>query len=110
MRNADRLDQLGPKLLVSQRGLVRRYPMVVIGTAIFAIVLAMTLAAPWLAGHDPQEINPSARFRAPSAEHLLGTDALGRDVWSRTLYGGQISLMVGLMVAALASALGLVVG
>ena len=110
MRNADGLDQLGPKLFVSQRGLVRRYPTVAIGTVIFAIVLAMTLAAPWLASHDPQEIDPSARFRAPSAEHLLGTDALGRDVWSRTLYGGQISLMVGLMVAALASVLGLVVG
>jgi peptide/nickel transport system permease protein len=110
MRNADGLDQLGPKLFVSQRGFVRRYPMVAIGTVIFAIVLAMTLAAPWLASHDPQEIDPSARFRAPSAEHLLGTDALGRDVWSRTLYGGQISLMVGLMVAALASVLGLVVG
>jgi peptide/nickel transport system permease protein len=110
IRHADALDQLGSNLSVSRRGLLRRYPMVAIGAAIFALVLAMTLAAPWLASHDPQEIDPTARFRAPSAEHLLGTDALGRDVWSRTLYGGQISLIVGLVVGTLASTLGLVIG
>jgi peptide/nickel transport system permease protein len=95
---------------VVRRGLVRRYPMVVIGAVIFAIVLLATLAAPWLATHDPQEIDPTARLRAPSAEHVLGTDALGRDVWSRTLYGGRISLMVGIVVALFAGALGLAIG
>ena len=109
IRHADALDPLGPNLS-QPRGLVRRYPMVAIGAAIFALVLAMTLASPWLATHDPQEIDPTARLRAPSAEHLLGTDALGRDVWSRTLYGGRISLLVGLTVGALASALGLAIG
>ena len=93
-----------------QRGLLRRYPMVVLGAVLFAGVLLITLAAPWLASHDPQEIDPIARLRPPSAEHLLGTDALGRDVWSRTIYGGRISLMVGLVVGLLASALGLTIG
>ena len=93
-----------------RRGLLRRYPMVVLGAVLFAVVLLITLAAPWLATHDPQEIDPIARLRAPSAEHLLGTDALGRDVWSRTIYGGRISLMVGLVVGLLASALGLTIG
>jgi peptide/nickel transport system permease protein len=93
-----------------QRGLLRRYPMVVLGAVLFAVVLLITLAAPWLASHDPQEIDPIARLRPPSAEHLLGTDALGRDVWSRTIYGGRISLMVGLVVGVLASALGLTIG
>ena len=93
-----------------QRGLLRRYPMVVLGAVLFAVVLLITLAAPWLASHDPQEIDPIARLRPPSAEHLLGTDALGRDVWSRTIYGGRISLMVGLVVGLLASALGLTIG
>jgi peptide/nickel transport system permease protein len=93
-----------------QRGLLRRYPMVVLGAVLFALVLLITLAAPWLASHDPQEIDPIARLRPPSAEHLLGTDALGRDVWSRTIYGGRISLMVGLVVGLLASALGLTIG
>jgi peptide/nickel transport system permease protein len=93
-----------------QRGLLRRYPMVVLGAVLFAGVLLITLAAPWLASHDPQEIDPIARLRPPSAEHLLGTDALGRDVWSRTIYGGRISLRVGLVVGLLASALGLTIG
>ena len=92
------------------RGLLRRYPMVAVGTLLFAAVLAITLAAPWLATHDPQDIDPIARLRAPSTEHLLGTDALGRDVWSRTLHGGRISLMVGLVVGVLASAIGLGIG
>jgi peptide/nickel transport system permease protein len=93
-----------------QRGLLRRYPMVLFGALLFAVVLLITLAAPLLATHDPQEIDPIARLRAPSAEHLLGTDALGRDVWSRTIFGGRISLMVGLAVGLLASALGLGIG
>jgi peptide/nickel transport system permease protein len=93
-----------------QRGLLRRYPMVVLGALLFALVLLITLAAPLLATHDPQEIDPIARLRAPSAEHLLGTDALGRDVWSRTIFGGRISLMVGLIVGLLTSAVGLAIG
>jgi peptide/nickel transport system permease protein len=84
--------------------------MVAIGALLFVVVLVVTLAAPWLATHDPQDIDPIARLRAPTAEHLLGTDALGRDVWSRTLYGGRISLMVGLVVGVLASAIGLAIG
>jgi peptide/nickel transport system permease protein len=108
-RQTDARDQLGG-LIAPRRGVVRRYPMVAIGATVFTLVLALTLAAPWLATHDPQEIDPTARLRAPSAAHLLGTDALGRDVWSRTLFGGQISLMVGLMVGALASTIGLATG
>lgn len=103
---AGQLDVVPPP----QRGLLRRYPTVVLGALLFALVLLITLAAPWLASHDPQEIDPIARLRAPSAQHLLGTDALGRDVWSRTIYGGRISLMVGLVVGLLASALGLTIG
>src|SRR5262249_45718483 len=80
------------------------------GAAIFATVLALTLCAPWLATHDPQDIDPIARLKAPSAEHLLGTDALGRDVWSRTVHGGRVSLMVGLAVGLFAGAFGLVIG
>ena len=103
-------DQAGAGLSLPARGLLRRYPMVVIGALLFAAVLVITLAAPWLATHDPQDIDPLARFRAPSLEHLLGTDALGRDVWSRTLFGGRISLMVGLIVGVFASTIGLAIG
>jgi peptide/nickel transport system permease protein len=84
--------------------------MVALGGLLFAVVIVLTLAAPWLATHDPQDIDPIARLRAPSSEHLLGTDALGRDVWSRALYGGRISLLVGLIVGLLASGIGLAIG
>jgi peptide/nickel transport system permease protein len=106
IQHARLADQMSPP----SRGLLRRYPMVVIGALLFTIVLAITFSAPWLATHDPQDIDPIARLRAPSSDHLLGTDALGRDVWSRTLYGGRISLMVGLVVGLLASAIGLAIG
>jgi len=98
------------ELFQPRRGLLRRYPLVAIGALLLLAVLVVTLCAPWLATHDPQEIDPLTRLRAPSAEHLLGTDALGRDVWSRALYGGRISLVVGLAVGLLASAVGLLVG
>jgi peptide/nickel transport system permease protein len=93
-----------------RRGPLRRYPMVAVGVLVFMVVLLLTLSAPWLATHDPQDIDPSARLRAPSLAHLLGTDALGRDVWSRTLYGGRISLVVGTVVGVFASTLGLLIG
>ena len=98
------------ELVRPRRGLLRRYPLVAIGALLLLAVLVVTLCAPWLATHDPQEIDPLTRLRAPSTEHLLGTDALGRDVWSRALYGGRISLVVGLAVGLLASAVGLLVG
>src|SRR5262249_32109963 len=84
--------------------------MVVFGAVLFGLVLLITLAAPLLATHDPLEIDPITGLRPPSTEHLLGTDALGRDVWSRTIYGGRISLMVGLVVGLMASAVGLAIG
>jgi len=92
------------------RGPLRRYPLAALGAVLLALVLLITSLAPLLATHDPQDIDPTARLRAPSVAHLLGTDALGRDVWSRTLFGGRVSLMVGLVVGVLASAIGLAVG
>ena len=92
------------------RGPLRRYPLAALGAVLLALVLLITSLAPLLATHDPQDIDPTARLRAPSAAHVLGTDALGRDVWSRTLFGGRVSLMVGLVVGVLASAIGLAVG
>jgi len=92
------------------RGLVRRHPAMAIGVAILAIVLLATLAAPWLAGHDPLFVDPLTRLRPPSAQHWLGTDALGRDVWSRTVHGGRVSLVVGVAAAVIATGVGLLIG
>lgn len=85
------------------------------GAALGAIALAVVLA-PWLAPHDPNMIRPSADLRSPawmdggSAEHLLGTDQLGRDVLSRLLYGARSSLIIALGAVLLAATVGTLVG
>ena len=88
---------------------VRRNPTIAIGSAIIAFMAAISIAAPWVAG-DPVGFQPINRLRAPSAEFWFGTDNLGRDVYARTVYGGRISLVVGLLVAVAAIALGLLIG
>jgi peptide/nickel transport system permease protein len=89
---------------------VRKHPTLVLGGLMLMAVALLSLAAPWLATHDPQDIDPVARLQAPSAEHRFGTDALGRDVYSRAILGGQVSLAVGLGVALLSSAIGVLLG
>src|SRR3546814_3478733 len=71
---------------------------------------ALSLAAPWIATHDPLAINPLQRLKPPSAAHYFGTDALGRDIFSRAVWGGRVSLVVAVSVAVLASILGVVLG
>ena len=89
---------------------LRKNPTLVLGAVLLLVMAALALAAPWLATHDPEDIDPSARLEAPSPEHRFGTDALGRDVYSRALLGGRISLIVGCTVAALATVFGVVLG
>lgn len=89
---------------------LRRHPTVLLGFAILLLVTAMALLAPWIASHDPMRLDPLERLRGPSAEHWFGTDHLGRDVFSRTVFGARVSLIVGFTVAALACVAGLVVG
>ena len=88
---------------------VRRNPTIVIGGTLMALIVAAALFAPLIAG-DPLIFQPINRLKAPSDEFLLGTDSLGRDVYARTIYGARISLLVGLSVAIIAVAVGLVVG
>jgi ABC-type dipeptide/oligopeptide/nickel transport system permease subunit len=73
------------------------------------LVLALALA-PWLASHAPEQQNRDCPCARPSGQYLLGTDELGRDVWSRLLRGGRISLGAGLIAAALSVGLGLLAG
>jgi peptide/nickel transport system permease protein len=88
----------------------RRHPTVVGGSLILILMLIVTAAAPWLAAYDPLLIDPLARLQPPSSEHVLGTDAIGRDLWSRTIHGGRVSLVVGFTVALFSTAMGLVIG
>ncbi len=102
-------DQPAPSLSRRARWL-RKHPTLVVGALLLLAVTLLSLAAPWLASHDPQEIDPMARLQGSSAEHWLGTDAMGRDVFSRALWGGQVSLQVGLTVAVLSTVLGVLLG
>lgn len=88
---------------------LRRYPTLYVGGALLATVVALALAAPWIAP-DPMHLAPAERLLPPSGRHLLGTDHLGRDVYSRALFGARISLVVGISVAVVSVAIGLVIG
>jgi peptide/nickel transport system permease protein len=91
------------------RRFVRRNPTIVAGGIILAVVAALAILAPLFAG-DAITMNPALRLRPPSAKDWLGTDHLGRDVFARTIYGAQVSLIVGLSVAAVSIAVGLFIG
>ncbi|HTS23655.1 MAG TPA: ABC transporter permease [Casimicrobiaceae bacterium] len=88
----------------------RRHPTALIGGAILLAMIAMAVFAPWLGTIDPQAVSPIKRLKPPSAAYWLGTDMLGRDVYSRVVYGARVSLAVGLAVAALSTLLGLAIG
>src|SRR6266566_2702189 len=74
------------------------------------ILLVMAVFAPYLNTVDPQALSPIKRLRWPSAQYWFGTDMLGRDVYSRTVYGARVSLTVGISVALFSTAVGLAIG
>ncbi|MFM8801482.1 MAG: ABC transporter permease [Tagaea sp.] len=83
---------------------------IVIGGGLLLAALAMAMFAPYLGTVDPTALSPIRRFRPPSEQFWFGTDQLGRDVYSRVVYGARASLFVGFMVALLAVGVGLVFG
>jgi len=89
---------------------LRRNRMAMIGLAILVLFLICSLFAPFLTTYDPTQINLVNSLQSPSSEHLMGTDWQGRDVFSRILYGGRISLSIGFITVAIGLAVGLPVG
>jgi len=101
-----------------------RNPNVIIGGAILVVMLAIAALAPVLGTVDPTRIDPAARNKKPGTEitmrlddgsavkrvAIMGTDSLGRDVYSRVIYGTRVSLAVGIAVAVIAIAIGVVIG
>ena len=81
-----------------------------IGLGLFVFVCALAALAPLIAPHDPLDQNILDRLEGPSAEYWMGTDAFGRDILSRILYGAQISLMIGLVSISVALVIGTVIG
>ena len=87
-----------------------REPLGVFGLALVLLVIFGAVFADLLTQWDPTRINPRVRFEGPTAEHLLGTDQLGRDLFARVLHGGRIALYVALVSTAISLAIGIVLG
>ncbi len=88
----------------------RRHPLALAGLILFAVVLLATLAAPLIGRYDYASLNLAEKFQSPSMAHFLGTDRVGRDIWSRTLYGGRVSLAVGFAAASISTVIGVILG
>ena len=89
---------------------IRRNPTIALGGLLLAVLIVMAILAPVIAPTDPLKIAPVNRLRPPSERWWFGTDQFGRDLFTRTIYGSRVSLIVGLSVAAVASLLGLALG
>ena len=89
--------------------LIQRHPIGALGAIIVLIVLLMAIFAPWVAPYDPAE-QAAKRLLPPSATHYMGTDELGRDVFSRVVFAARTSLYVGVLSVSLAIALGVTAG
>ncbi|MEI8200468.1 MAG: ABC transporter permease [Eubacteriales bacterium] len=84
--------------------------MAVIGAAILLFIVAVCICAPLLTPYDPNFINVAQKSLPISAQHLLGTDRTGRDIFARILYGGRISILIGVLSAVGATAIGVILG
>jgi peptide/nickel transport system permease protein len=92
------------------RALVRRHPTAALGGLLLIVMILIAIFAPYLGTVDPLALNPIRRLRPPSGEMWFGTDSIGRDLYSRVLYGTRVSLVVGFSVAFFSTAIGLAVG
>ena len=89
---------------------LRRHPTAIAGGVTLLVMILVAVLAPWLGTVDPTDVSPIRRLKPPSAEYWFGTDMLGRDVYSRVIYGTRVSLTVGLAVAFVATLIGLAIG
>ncbi|WP_428493061.1 ABC transporter permease [Rhodopila sp.] len=91
-------------------GFIYRNPTIFVGGLLLGVMIFIAIFAPYLGTKDPTALAPAKRLRDPSALYWFGTDMLGRDVYSRVLYGSRVSLIVGFSVAFCASVLGTFIG
>jgi peptide/nickel transport system permease protein len=85
-------------------------PKAAVSVSVLAVFVTIALAAPWIAPYGENEQNPRESYLQPSLEHPLGTDRLGRDVFSRMIYGSRISLRIGIIALGVAVAVGVPLG
>lgn len=88
----------------------RRSPSLVVGTTIILVLTVLAALAPVLSPYEPEALDPLQRFLPPSADHFFGTDELGRDIWTRSLYGARVSLSTAFFAVLIAMALGVPLG
>jgi peptide/nickel transport system permease protein len=88
----------------------RRHRLALVSLIVLALILLINLAAPIFARYEPTYIDAINRNQAPSMTHFFGTDALGRDIWARVLYGGRISLTVALVSVTISLVIGTIFG
>ena len=89
---------------------VVRDPVMLTALVLLLLLIIVSVGAPWLAAHDPAALTPRMRLKASTPEYWLGTDSLGRDLFSRVLYGGRLSITLALLVSAISVLLGMVIG
>jgi peptide/nickel transport system permease protein len=95
---------------ISLPSLARHNPLATVGVVFVALFVFCAIFAPWIAPQDPARIDLPNRLQSPSAQHLSGTDELGRDILSRLIWGARISMFVGSSVVICSLALGFIIG
>ena len=103
---------LRPKRTVLQNvgHFFRTKPLGTFGAVVAVVLIVVTIFAPFIANHDPYDTNIKYKFSGPSSETYLGGDHLGRDIFSRIIYGARISLYVGILSSFIGSTIGMLVG
>ena len=100
----------GAGLFDSLKDMLRANRAALAGLIVILLIALMAVFAPLIAPYDPYLVALSDRLKPPSAIHLLGTDEIGRDIFTRVMYGGQVSLMIGLIPSFLSLVIGSVLG
>lgn len=91
-------------------GAARRNPLMTTGIALSGLIVATALLAPLIATHPPDAVRPTQTLLPPSAAHLFGTDQLGRDIFSRVVYGARVSPLIAFLVLLIACVVGVPLG
>ena len=94
----------------SRIGRMIRRPLPAMGAVLLLILISVSIGAPWITAQDPFDMNVVDRLQPPNETYFFGTDAFGRDIFTRTLYGGRVSLIIGVSVAVTSTVIGLIIG
>ena len=110
IRAAEESGKLGTKLTNRTLRKLTANKLAVTGVILFVAICVLCFGAPLFTSYEPSAFDLRARMSPPSAEHIMGTDQMGRDIWTRILYGGRVSIIVGLGSALGAAVLGVTLG